>query len=172
MRLFIAINLSKEAKDYLWQLKEEFRGVGKVKFTPKKNYHLTLKFIGEVSEDRLESIKQRLSKVYFDKFEVSLHQLGHFNHKVLWVNLNPRDKILELAKRIDGELTEFPNDYSFNNHLTLAKIKYLDNKERFEERLGTKIKPLEFRITSFELMKSELSKDGPKYTVLETYYLI
>lgn len=171
MRLFIAVNLPKEVKDYLWQLKEEYHGLGKIKFTPKKDYHITLKFLGEVKEDRLEEIKQRLSNVHLNSFTASLYELGHFNYGVLWVSSDPKEKIIELARKVDEQLLEYPNDYPPNPHITLARIKSLKNKKEFEKKLGIEVKKMEFRVASFELMKSELSKDGSKYSIMETYSL-
>lgn len=171
MRLFIAINIPKEVKDYLWKLKEEFRGIGKFNFVPKKNYHLTLKFLGEVDKDKLCSIKQKLSEINFNSFETSLYKIGDFNQKVLYVNLNPREKLIELAKKIDEQLIEYPNDFRFNDHITLARIKSLKDEKRFGQLSKIDINHLGLRIISFELMKSELSKDGSKYSILESYPL-
>jgi len=169
MRLFIAINLPKEVKDYLWELKEEFRGVGKFNFISKKNYHITLKFLGNIKEDKLEEIKQKLSKIKFNSFEDSLNKLGCFNNKVLWINLNQKENVLKLAKLIDQEFME--REQRFSDHITLARIKNIKKKNEFMKKLETKIKQMKFKISSFELIKSDLSKDGPKYTVLETYSL-
>jgi len=174
MRLFIAINLSKEVKDYLFDLQKEFRKFGKFNFVAKKNLHLTLKFFGETN--KLDLIKEKLNKINSKSFEVSLSSIGIFpdedSIRVLWVDLNPKDKILELAKTIDQELIEFPNDYSFSYHITLARVKLIKNKKEFINKLRIKTKSIKFKVNSFELMKSELSKDGPKYTSLETYFLI
>ena len=169
MRLFIALNISKEAKDYLFKLKEEFRNLGKINLLGKNKYHITLKFLGEVKEDKLEEIKNKLSKVKFNSFEISLNELGHFHERVLWVNTKPKDKILDLAKKIDEQLIEFPNEKDFNNHITLARIKSLKNKKEFHKKLETEIKEIKFKVNSFELMKSTLSKDGAKYEIIHSY---
>ncbi len=171
MRLFIAVNLPKEVKDYLWELKEEFRDLGKLKFEPKKNYHITLKFLGEVEENKLDYIKQKLSNVKLNQFTTSLNKFGSFNYGVLWVDQEPKNNILQLAKKIDEQLIEYPNNYNFNDHITLARIKLLKDKKRFDELLKTSIKHLEIRVNSFELVKSELSKDGSRYSILESYSL-
>jgi 2'-5' RNA ligase len=169
MRLFIAINPPKEVKDYLWGLKEEFKTSGKFNFVPKKNYHITLKFLGEIKENELEPTKQKLSKIKFKSFEDSLNKLGCFSDKVLWVDLNQKDNVLKLAKLIDQEFME--KEQRFSDHITLARIKDIKKKNEFMKRLETKITPMKFKINSFELMNSELSKDGPKYTILEIYSL-
>ena len=175
MRLFIAINLPKEVKDYLFDLQKEFREFGKFNFVAKKNLHLSLKFMGNIEESKLKGINDKLSKIKSKSFEVSLNSLGVFPDKdlikVLWIDLTPKNKILELAKTIDQELIEFPNDYSFSEHITIARIKLIKDKNDFLKKLNVKIKPIKLKISSFELMKSELSKDGPKYTSLEIYFL-
>ena len=91
MRLFIAINLPKEVKDYLWELKEEFRELGKFNLTAKSKYHITLKFLGEIKEDKLVEIKEKLSEIKFSSFETSLNKLGCFNDRILWINLIPEE---------------------------------------------------------------------------------
>ena len=169
MRLFIAINLPKEVKDYLWELKEEFRNIGKFNFIAKSQLHITLKFLGNIKGDKLEDIKQKLSKIKFNSFEDSLKELGCFNNRVLWINLNKKDNVLNLAKLIDQEFME--TEQRFSDHITLARIKNIKKKNEFMKKLETKITPINFKINSFELMESKLSKDGPKYTVLETYSL-
>ena len=175
MRLFIAINLPKDVKDYLFDLQKEFREFGKFNFVAKKNLHLSLKFMGNIEESKLKGINDKLSKIKSKSFEVSLNSLGVFPDKdlikVLWIDLTPKNKILELAKTIDQELIEFPNDYSFSEHITIARIKLIKDKNDFLKKLNVKIKPIKLKISSFELMKSELSKDGPKYTSLEIYFL-
>jgi|SRR3989344_51529 len=169
MRLFIAINLPKEVKDYLWELKEEFRELGKFNLTAKSKYHITLKFLGEIKEDKLVEIKEKLSEIKFSSFETSLNKLGCFNDRILWINLIPEEGVLKLAKLIDQEFME--KEQRFSAHITLARIKSIKNKNKFIEKLETKVKPIKFKISSFELMKSILSKDGAKYETLETYSL-
>ena len=164
MKLFISVNLPKEVKDYLWELKEEFRGLGNFRFEPKRNYHITLKFLGEIEEGRLDYIRQRLSGVNFYSFRTSLRGLGNFDSE-------PKDNMLQLARKVDEHLIEYPNDFQFSDHITLARIKSLKNKKELEKRLKIHVEHIEFKISSFELMKSESSKDGPRYTVLETYSL-
>ena len=175
MRLFIAINLPKEVKDYLFDLQKEFKDYGKINFIHKKNLHLTLKFLGNVDDNKLKEIKEKLNKVKSKNFEISLNSLGIFPDKefirILWIDLNPKNKVIELAQKIDQELIQFPNDHPFSDHITLGRVKIIKNKDEFLKKLSLELKPLTFKVNSFELMKSDLSKDGPEYTILETYEL-
>lgn len=178
MRLFIAIDLSKEVKNYLFELQKKFYGLGKINWVAKKNLHLSLKFLGDVKEEDLEEVKNILEIIKFNKFKIILKDSGVFPTKnyirVLWVGLSPVSKILELQKKIDEALLlKFPADQRFLAHLTLGRIKSLKDKKKFLELLESiKIEELSFDINSFELMKSELTKDGPKYTVLKKYDLV
>ena len=170
MRCFIAIFPSKEIKEYLCQIQKQIGNKCiKAKWIPKSQLHITLKFLGNIKEDKLGKIKEKLSKIKFNSFEDSLNQLGSFNNKVLWVNLNKKENILKLAKLIDQEFME--TEQRFSDHITLARIKNLKKKNEFLKKLKTKIKPIKFKVNSFELMKSTLSKDGSRYEVLETYFL-
>jgi len=95
MRTFIAINLPKEVKDYLFDLQKEFRDSGKINFVHKSNLHLTIKFLGQVDENKLKEIKEKLSNIKFKPFEVYLNNTGIFPNKdfirILWVDLIPKD---------------------------------------------------------------------------------
>jgi len=178
MRLFISIDLPKEVKDYLFDLQKRFYGLGKINWVSKRNLHLTLKFFGEVKDSDLNEIEKILNEIKFNKFRISLMGSGVFPTKsyirILWIGLSPISKIMDLQKKIDEELLlKFPKDQKFLVHLTLGRIKFLKNKEKFLELLEElKIEELSFNVDSFGLIKSELTKDGPKYEVLKKYDLV
>src|SRR3989344_4997154 len=127
MRIFIAVNLPKEVKDYLFDLEKEFKSLGKINFVSKKKLHITLKFLGEIKEDKLAEVKEKLRSIKLKSFEVLLNNLGVFPHvesiKVLFISLTPKDKLHELFNKVDEALIEFPNDYTFLDHITLGRIK-------------------------------------------------
>jgi len=176
MRLFIGVFLPEDIKNYLYEVQDVLRKNidGKIKWEAKSRIHLTLKFLGEVDEDKLNIIKERLNKIKFKKFKVNLDKIGVFPNydyiKVIWVGLNPMDKAIELSKKIDSELLDlFHNDQEFKIHITLARVKLIKNKFN---NLNIKIDEKKFEINEFYLIKSELSKDGAKYYILERFKLI
>jgi len=177
MRVFIGVDLSKEMKDYLFELERELRVLpAKIKFVDKKSLHITLKFLGEISEDKLEEIKIKLKEVKSKKFKIKLNDTGIFpgEHfiKIIWVGLEPAKDLIELHRKVDSELMEFKEEFEFKAHLTLGRVKLVKDKIKFLEIIKkVKIKPIEFEIDSFKLFSSVLSKDGPQYTVLENYIL-
>ena len=178
MRLFIGIFLPEEILDYLYEVENKLKKnlPAKINWVTKKNLHISLKFIGETSENNLGLIKEKLNKIKFKLFKTKLGQIGVFpneNHvSVIWVGIKPAGKAIELQQKIDSELLGlFPKDQRFSAHLTLARVKFIKNKDEFKKNIKIEINEKEFEVNEFCLVKSELSKDGPKYEILERFKL-
>ena len=176
MRAFIAISLPKEVKNYLFDLEKEFSKLpAKFKFVAKKNIHVTLKFIPELNES--DALKIRLKTIKFNSFKISLRETGLFpNNKkahVIWVGLESDNRLKELQQRIDEKLIDlFPDNQEFKSHITLGRIKFIKNIEKFNEGLEKiKVNKLDFTVKEFGLFKSTLTKDGPIYELIEEYKL-
>ena len=176
MRLFLSVELPKEIKDYLYNLQKEVREA-KINWVSKKNLHLTLKFLGEVDEEKLPEIIKVIKEINSKKFEVSLSNLGFFpskeKPKVIWVGLEPEDNVIELQQKVDEALlTVFPTEQQFQAHLTLGRVKQIRREKDFQASLDAiTIDQLNFKVTSFKLMKSVLRKSGAIYEELENVNL-
>ncbi|MBS3149096.1 RNA 2',3'-cyclic phosphodiesterase [Candidatus Woesearchaeota archaeon] len=178
MRIFISIELPGNVKDYLFDFCKKIKSNNiKVNWVHKKNLHLTLKFIGEVNDNEINEIIKRLSEIKLDKINVNLSNLGFFPKndfvRVIWVGIEPKDKILELQRKIDSSLLDlFSKDQKFETHLTLGRIKSIKNKNEFFNVINNlKIEKTKFEIYGFKLMKSTLSKDGPTYEEIANFVL-
>jgi len=172
MRTFIALEIPEKINKTLKEIQKKFEGLGKINFT-KVPYHLTLKFLGEITEDQASKIKDLLKEIKFESFELELSDLGVFPNenyiKVLWVGVK-RDKVNELQQQIDSKLeTLFGKDKRFHAHITLGRVKFVKDKQKIKELLKTKIPDLKFEVKEFKLIKSELTSEGPVYKDLETY---
>ena len=172
MKIFIAINLPKEIKYELYSIQGRLKNLGKVVWVPKKNFHLTLKFLGYIDKSKLALVKEKLAKLKFKKFKLTLNDIGFFPNaskpRVVWIGISPANKFIELQHNIDGELLSlFPEPEKFTSHITLGRIKILKNKELLK-KLPMPQK-LEFEVNSFGIMESKATKDSPEYIVLETY---
>jgi RNA 2',3'-cyclic 3'-phosphodiesterase len=175
MRTFISVEPSKEAKDYLFELAKTLKKKYKAKvgWVHKKNLHLTLKFLGEMTEDKTEKIRKALTNVNLNSFEVKLTELNFFpsesNPKIIYIDITPKDKLLELQRKIDEETISYgKQDQEFQTHLTLGRIKQILKKETLTVE---EIKPIKFKVDSFTLYQSKLTKDGPKYKAIQQYQL-
>ena len=92
-RCFIAIDLPREAIAVIKYFQEiiKKKNLFTGKFTEPENLHLTLKFLGEIDDDKIEEIKKRLGEIKFNNFEASLGEIGVFSKRVVrivWVKLN------------------------------------------------------------------------------------
>ena len=77
-----------------------------------------------------------------------------------------------MQKQVDSELLDLSSkDQEFNVYITLARVKLIKDKEEFKKNIKINILEKEFEINEFCLVKSELSKDGPKYEILERFKL-
>jgi len=179
MRCFIAIELSEELKQKIAELISEFKRedllVGN--FVKPEQAHITLKFLGEVSEKKVEQVKAELKKFSESAncFELTFSGFGLFGQRVLWIG-GENQIISKLASSLDADLSKlgFEKDARpFQVHLTIARIKKIKNRKGLQEILN-KYKGKEFgKIFVFELVlfKSKLKRGGPEYFVLERYKL-
>jgi 2'-5' RNA ligase len=176
MRLFIAIEIPEDIKNYIAEIQEKIDSMNnKIGFVKKEQIHLTLKFLGEVQLNNLEEIKNILKKINFVKFSASLSNIGVFpdeNYmRVIWIGLEPEQNILELQKQIDESLKKlFKKENNFKAHVTLARVKFINNKEEFIEKLkNINIENKKIDINNFKLIKSTLTPKGPIYEALEVF---
>jgi len=174
MRLFIAIELPAEIKEHLEQLQKRIDGHF-AQLTLAKEIHLTLKFLGEVNEQKLAELKQKLDKIDFGEFAVSLGKIGIFpdEHyvKVVWVGVEPENSIVALQQKIEKSLAGlFEQDTRFTSHLTLARVKFVKDKKMFIENLKKlAAEKKEFLVSSFKLIKSTLTPKGPVYETIAEF---
>ena len=176
MRLFVAIEIPEEIKEYISIVQENINSEkSKIRLVNTDNMHLTLKFLGEVQPDKLDEIKEKLKEVKFNKFLMYLDNIGVFpgeNYiRVVWIGLKPENGILQLQKNIDDSLNKlFKKEKNFKAHITLARVKYIEDKKLFLENLKKmKIENKKIDVKDFRLIKSTLDRDGPVYENLEVF---
>jgi len=178
VRCFIALELSREAIDYVEEIqrmikkKNLFNG----KFTEPENLHLTLKFLSEITPEKVEETRKLLSQIKFKTFEAHLDQLGFFtedNFRIVWMKLAGKG-VWDLQKEIDNKLGgHFKKEERFMGHITIARIKKVHDKKLFLDYIkNMKIKKISFQIKDFVFKKSELKREGPVYADIEKFNLI
>lgn len=173
MRLFIAIDISVEANDELLRVQKL---LPKASMSLARQFHITLKFLGEVNADKVSDITNALKNIRFNAFELELSGIGCFPNKkdprVIWVGLKESLELTKLASDIEKSLKEFgfEPEHKFRPHLTLARTKFIDDKYLFRTELD-KINVLQvrFRIDSFSLYSSVLTEQGAVYEIIKRF---
>jgi len=152
----------------------------KVTWVNPTNIHITLKFFGETGEDKIPAISNRLKEIAskYSTFSMLLRGIGIFGSsykpRVVWIGIDPNPTLVGLGQDILNEMESlgFERDrQNFVPHLTLGRIKYIDNKQRFFELIGKfkEVKIATETVNEFHLIESKLSPTGPSYDVLDTF---
>lgn len=179
MRAFIAIELSEEIREILAQAESHLKYSGAdVKWVEKGNIHLTLKFLGEIDEKKLQQVVTSLEIVAkgASPFEISIKDLGAFPTmeypRVIWVGLDKgSEEAKALAQRIDEELSKMgfaKESRPFTAHLTIGRVRSPKNKEKLREKmLNYRLPTTDYRlIKHITLFQSALTPKGAIYTKL------
>ncbi len=176
-RCFISINIPKEVVGKIQEIQEklpEFKG----KKTEKENLHLTLKFLGEISNEKIEEIKKVLREIKCPCFQAEVKDIGVFSPdfiKIIWLRLTGIEELQEKIDRIISEnFKEFEKEKRFMSHLTIARIKNTgrQSKKDFLNKLKSiKIPEIYFPVKEFCLMSSELKPGGAEHKILEKFEL-
>ncbi len=178
MRLFIAIDFNeadyfKQYQDQLKQLSDKLQ----LGYTLPATFHLTLKFLGDIEETKLDEIAKRLNNLKFDACTAKIKSLGVFPTedyiRVVWIGFDNETCICNLQKGISSNLRDIlPEETNFKAHLTLERVKFMpaNNKNEFIAAVKKiQVKPQEFKINEFKLIESTLTKTGPVYKTLKTF---
>jgi RNA 2',3'-cyclic 3'-phosphodiesterase len=176
IRTFIAIFPPPEVREALYNASQNLPTSKDFRLVGQEKIHLTLKFLGDVSEDELDEVKQALEPIRqrHDPFEVSTSNFGAFpsekKARILWAGIEEgAQQLRSVAENVDTllEPTGFERETRpYVPHLTLGRARArrttLDNSK-------TAPPTLRFTVSSVDLVKSAQSKHGADYSVLATY---
>lgn len=177
MRLFIAIDLPENVKKILRRVQELLVESETAALTLSHDFHLTLKFLGECDEPKKDEVIAALSKIPFDRFDAELTHVGAFGReipRVVWAGIAVPPSLARTVKQIEMAMRKlkFPHDHRFTPHITLARVKHIDQPEIFAQTLEMlPIPQMSFRVKNFFLFESRLSSAGAVHTKLQTFPL-
>lgn len=176
MRLFVAFSVPGDVQACLRELQGQVPSSEPVAhIVPAKAFHLTLKFIGDWPDNRVDEIRQALARVRFTAFEATLGKTGVFPSEqhvnVVWVGLEPAAAITAVQQAVEAALAPLlPREDRFMPHLTLCRVKSVQDKHAFADGIRKLVpRPLRFRVDRFELIRSTLTPEGPVYETLASY---
>jgi len=212
VRVFVALDIPEEVRASIGALIEKLRPTSDniqagskrspnpARWVRIEGIHVTLKFIGEVSPEKIEPIKVSLSQIQFTKFpsagsawsppnpiELKFRGVGFFPNerrpRVLWAGIEAGAELGALAAAIETSLEPLgiaKEQRNFSPHLTLARFDTARQKpaasafDRLHEAIS-KAGPLEFgssTASEFHLYQSILKPGGAEYTQLATFRFV
>lgn len=184
MRTFIAVELPENIKKRIEEVQNPLKKTDSfVSWVKPGNVHVTLKFLGEVTENRLEEIYSGTVKALSGarSFNLRLKNLGCFPNltrpRVVWVGVDKgEEKLSEMQKRIEEELYKvgFPKEErKFSAHLTIGRVKSPKNIEKLVELIEkTDFETEEVKVKEVMVMKSQLHPLGAIYTPMKKINLL
>ncbi|MFA5141554.1 MAG: RNA 2',3'-cyclic phosphodiesterase [Candidatus Woesearchaeota archaeon] len=175
MRLFVSLDIPEEISEYLEEVSSKLPHYGIKKV---HDFHLTLKFLGEIDDSKVSDVVKCLKSVKFNSFKLKLSEIGYFPNRSrldsVWIGVEPLDELKRLQESVESALSSFGvvNDHPFKAHITLCRIKYLKNTKFFIDKVNNiKLEKKSFLVSGFKLMKSTLTPEGPIYEDVEEYFL-
>ena len=188
MRLFVAIHFPKDLLFKIEEITRFFKGntpPNTLKWVETQHLHLTLKFIGEVDESLLATIKESIIKSLTGQqaFEIEAGGLGMYpqknNPRVIWLGISGGEPLIKMHTMLDQNLTALNikrDGRAFSPHLTIARVR--------RNVLPTAVKSVGHTLSQFmvdplgpitidqvHLVQSKLTPSGPIYTILHSIAL-
>ena len=138
---------------------------------------MTLKFLGDVGEEKLDEVRAALENACADHtpFDTRTAGLGAFpsarRARILWAGVGEgSDQLRSLAAHVDGALSRsgFERETrSYEPHLTLGRVRGRPMKLNLPEEAGGD----PFEVSRVELVESMLTGTGPIYRTIESFFL-
>jgi 2'-5' RNA ligase len=182
MRVFLAIEIDEKLLDKISNVQKQFMECeAPVKYVETENLHCTLKFFGEIDDNKLNDIIEAIDNKIknHEPFRVNIKKSGVFPNeryiRVLWLGMEDVEPFSNLQKDLDEDFIKmgFKKEKSYIPHLTLGRVKGAKNKEALLQKLKDlgDVEIGEMNIEKIVLKKSELSPQGPIYTTIKEFDL-
>jgi len=188
LRLFVAISIPEPVRGEIIRVQQELQPLvprNVARWIRPDQFHLTLRFLGDVAADNVEALKKSVNAVCQNGRPLSLRAegVGFFPHarspRVAWVGIQDgAGQLTDLQQRIEtvvGPFSREPGEKNFTGHVTLGRLKNprpADTRElaaraqSFEQRLFG-----EWTAREVEIVRSELSPAGARHTLLAAFRL-
>jgi RNA 2',3'-cyclic 3'-phosphodiesterase len=182
MRIFVAIPFPPPWMQALLGVLTQARNI-KGKWEHPDNYHITLRFIGDVDEETYARYVAALRSIQAPAFHTALQSFGRFPPgekkapRILWVGITPAPELIELQAAVSSVLdaSGLPPDKheTFHPHMTVARFKDSRPSKELDQFLQQKasFQTEPIWINAFVLYQSTLTPQRAIYTELERFPL-
>ncbi len=182
MRAFLAMEIDDYLKDDMIETQKILGNTtsARLKLVEKENLHVTMKFFGDVTDEKLEEIADTIDyvKEEYEPYSMKLSRVGAFPNirrpKVIWIGCHDAEKTTaDLMQNLDYNFEKigFDLERSYHPHITIARVKQTYD----EQRLSNNLKALqsnyygEMEVYKLTLKSSTLTPKGPIYDTIEEF---
>ncbi|MFZ0959721.1 MAG: RNA 2',3'-cyclic phosphodiesterase [Terriglobia bacterium] len=174
MRAFIAIDLPESLRAALGEAQQAFRNACRdARWTRPEGIHLTLKFLGEISDAQTKQVVEALAQIDpIEPFSVEVQGFGFFPHahrpRVFWAGVAAPPALAELAAQVESHMEKVGfarEDRAFSPHLTLARFQVPRPQPELEAAVAARAANSlgKFDAMEFFLFESKLLPQGAQY---------
>lgn len=178
-RIFIAINLPDDLKKEIVAVQNKLKGFDwPVRWTVADNIHLTLRFLGSITDQGIEQVKSIVEQATknYNSFSLTINSFIAFPSlkipRVICLNVEENNELFELQVAIASPIEEQGigefERHSFTGHITIGRVKPVTANFRALSKMEFKS---EFEVKSAEIMESVLKPEGPVYSIVQSYKL-
>jgi len=173
-RLFVGLDIPDSIRESLFDMTS---GIPGVRWIPDENYHITLRFIGEVDRHMAEEVHYALSSVSIPAFDLQLSGIGTFEDrkrtKSLWVGVEKSPELIRMQETVERALVKAGMSREtrrFFPHITLGRCRDVAELDiaRFIQAHNLYRSP-KIPVSEFCLFSSILTADGSHYTIEADY---
>lgn len=173
IRLFTALEIPDEIAERLVRLQ---RGIEGARWIEPEDFHITLRFVGDIPEDVAADVDEALQDIRFEPFDIELEGVGAFGgakpHAV-WAGVRASEPLKQLQARHESAMRRAglkPETRNYTPHVTLARLRAEENPDvyRFIEANNLFAAP-RFEVGHFVLFSSRTSTGGGPYVAERVY---
>jgi len=185
IRAFIAIPLNPKIQRTIERIQDHLsKNNNNVNWVKPENIHITLKFLGDINTEQINSVKQALANLCQNTrpFKVELSRLGAFPHidrpRTLWVGvIDSKQQLSRIAVSLNKALVKLgfqSGQKPFTSHITIGRIRSQKNINYLSQIMSEFSLPADSiqNIKSVILYQSTLTPQGPIYEPLHKIKLI
>ena len=183
MRIFIAIEIPQNIRVKITEITDYLQSKTSptaVKWVDSENLHLTIKFIGETVQEKIEEIAKVLNQSLLHQapFSLEISGLGMYpnntNPRVIWLGVTGGEPLIAMHNMLDQKLASLGiqrEGRPFSPHLTIARLRR-NTDAASSKTIGRTLSQFRvdslglFNIDRVQLFQSVLTPSGPIYTTL------
>jgi 2'-5' RNA ligase len=184
MRTFIAVELPETIKEKIGELQAPLKKTNAfVSWVKPENIHITLKFLGEVPEEKINEVFSAAEVAFKEakKFKMNLKGMGAFpdfrRPRVIWIGTGKGgEELSDMATKIEDQTEKigYPKEKrKFSPHFTMGRVKSPKNIEKLMELVkSSDFETEDIEVNEVTVMKSQLHPAGAIYTPLKKIALL